>query len=76
MTTVSGFNDRSKGKWIVFPPKNEDTPNHLRDWTRVRHTAKGSKWGPFTDILAGTEELGDFLNPTDYSESWTVKFDD
>ena len=47
--TVSGFKDRSKGKWIVFPPKNEDTPNHLRDWTRVRHTAKGSEWGPFRD---------------------------
>jgi len=51
LTTVSGFKDRSKGKWIVFSPTHEDTsiPNHLRDWTRVRHTAKGSRWGPFTD---------------------------
>lgn len=27
-------------------------------WTKVRHTPVGTKWGPFTDLLAGTQVLG------------------
>jgi hypothetical protein len=40
-------------------------PNHsLVGWKRIRHTAKGDKWGPFTDKLSGSEVLG---NPQDDS---------
>jgi len=28
-------------------------------WKKVRHTAKGKKWGPATDLLAGSQTFGD-----------------
>ena len=40
-------------------------------WTRVRHSAKGKSWGPFTDQLTGAQLLGD---PSDDSHSWSVQF--
>lgn len=42
-------------------------------WTRVRHTAAGNSWGPFTDRSAGTDVIG---NPQDDSSHWTVRFSD
>ena len=41
-------------------------------WTKVRHTAQGSTWGPFDDQLTGTDVVG---NPYDGSSSWSTKYD-
>ena len=40
-------------------------------WTRVRHTATGGNWGPFTDQLSGDVVTGD---PNNDGASWTVNF--
>jgi hypothetical protein len=41
-------------------------------WTRVRHTATGGNWGPWTDQLSGGVVTGD---PDNDGASWTVNFD-
>lgn len=41
-------------------------------WKKVRHTAKGNKWGPATDLLKGSQAYGD---PKDDSKHWSIKFD-
>lgn len=40
-------------------------------WKKVRHTPKGRKWGPATDLLSGSQAYG---NPKDDSKSWSLKF--
>lgn len=35
--------DSGRQKWKLV------NKNDLRSWNKVRHTAKGDKWGPFTD---------------------------
>merc|ERR1719394_1180768 len=43
-------------------------------WTMVRHTAGSGGWGPFTDDLQGTDDVGPQGSGLD-SYHWTVPWD-
>merc|ERR1711990_806955 len=58
---------------VSSKPKHKSDEIDGGDWEMVRHQPKGSKWGPATDQLAGTDVYG---NPDDDSKPWSVKFAD
>lgn len=77
LTLSNGIEGKVKTlQYYVEDGEIDDPPSPYEGWgcwQRVRHTAvNGIQWGPFRDLLTGSEIIGD---PTDDSQSWTIQFD-